>query len=94
MFPWADFRTTKGAIKLHVGLNHAGYLPEFVTVTEGKKHDVTVGRLLNFPKGSIVAIDKGYNDYTWYNALTNKEYLLLLALKVMPSTVLFVADLS
>jgi len=53
-----------------------------------------VGRLLNFPKGSIVAIDKGYNDYTWYNALTNKEYLLLLALKVMPSTVLFVADLS
>ena len=36
VFPWADFRTTKGAIKLHVGLNHAGYLPEFVTVTEGK----------------------------------------------------------
>lgn len=29
VFPWADFRTTKGAIKLHVGLNHAGYLPEF-----------------------------------------------------------------
>ena len=36
MFPWADFRTTKGAVKIHVGLNHAGYLPEFVTVTEGK----------------------------------------------------------
>ena len=34
-FPWAEFRSTKGAIKLHVGLNHAGYLPEFVTVTEG-----------------------------------------------------------
>ena len=63
VFPWADFRTTKGAIKLHVGLNHAGYLPEFVTITEGKKHDVTVGRTLNFPKGSIVAIDKAYNDY-------------------------------
>jgi len=46
VFPWADFRTTKGAIKLHVGLNHAGYLPEFVTVTEGKKHDVIVGRTL------------------------------------------------
>ena len=66
VFPWADFRTTKGAIKLHVGLNHAGYLPEFVTVTEGKKHDVTVGRTLEFPKGSIVAVDKGYNDYAWY----------------------------
>lgn len=63
VFPWADFRTTKGAIKLHVGLNHAGYLPEFVNVTEGKTHGVTVGRTLNFPKGSIVAVDKGYNDY-------------------------------
>ncbi|MGK0373291.1 MAG: putative transposase [Glaciecola sp.] len=41
-FPWADFRTTKGAVTLHVGLNHAGYLPEFVTITEVKKHDVTV----------------------------------------------------
>ncbi len=41
--PWADFRTTKGAIKLHVGLNHDGYLPEFVTVTEGKIGDVSIG---------------------------------------------------
>ena len=35
-FPWADFRTTKGAVKLHVGLNHSGCLPEFVTITDGK----------------------------------------------------------
>ena len=70
VFPWAKFRTTKGAVKLHVGLNHAGYLPEFVTLTEGNKHDITVGRILKFPKGSIVAIDKAYNDYSWYNQLT------------------------
>jgi len=81
VFPWADFRTTKGAIKLHVGLNHAGYLPEFVTVTEGKKHDVTVGRTLKFPKGSIVAIDKGYNDYGWYNQLTEKGIFFVTRLK-------------
>jgi len=81
MFPWADFRTTKGAVKLHVGLNHAGYLPEFVTVTEGKKHDVTVGRTLQFPKGSIVAIDKGYNDYTWYKQLTDNEIFFVTRLK-------------
>jgi hypothetical protein len=80
-FPWADFRTTKGAIKLHVGLNHAGYLPEFVIVTEGKKHDVTVGRTLNFPKGSIVAIDKAYNDYAWYKQLTDKEIFFVTRLK-------------
>ena len=44
MFPWADFRTKKGAIKLHVGLNHAGYLPKLVIITDGKVHDVTVQR--------------------------------------------------
>ena len=81
MFPWADFRTTKGAVKIHVGLNHAGYLPEFVTVTEGKKQDVTIGRMLQFPKGSIVAIDKGYNDYAWYKELTNKEIFFVTRLK-------------
>jgi len=81
MFPWADFRATKGAIKLHVGLNHNGFLPEFVTVTEGKKHDVIVGRTLKFPKGSIVAIDKGYNDYSWYNQLTVKGIFFVTRLK-------------
>lgn len=81
MFPWADFRTTKGAVKMHVGLNHEGYLPEFITVTEGKTHDVTVGRMLKFPKGSIVAIDKGYNDYTWYKDLTDKGIFFVTRLK-------------
>jgi len=66
---------------LHVGLNHAGYLPEFVTITEGKKHDVTVGRMLNFPRGSIVAIDKAYNDYAWYKQLTDKGIFFVTRLK-------------
>ena len=57
VFPWANFRAAKGAVKLHVGLNHSGYLPEFVTVTDGKDADITVGRTLNFPKGSIVAVE-------------------------------------
>ena len=80
-FPWAEFRSTKGAVKLHVGLNHDGYLPEFVTITDGKAADVTVGRTLNFPKGSIVAIDKGYNDYTWYKQLTDKGIFFVTRLK-------------
>ncbi len=72
VFPWAEFRSTKGAVKLHVGLNHSGYLPEFVTITDGKKHDVTAGRAMKFPKGSIVVVDKGYNDYEWYNSLSDQ----------------------
>lgn len=81
VFPWADFRSTKGAVKLHVGLSHEGYLPEFVTITEGKGHDVTVGRTLEFPKGSIVAIDKGYNDYAWYNRLTRNGIFFVTRIK-------------
>ena len=72
VFPWASFRSTKGAIKLHVGLNHDGYLPEFVTITEGKTSDVEMVRTLTFPSGSIVVVDRGYNDYDWYNQLTEK----------------------
>jgi len=81
VFPWADFRSTKGAIKLHVGLNHEGYLPEFVTITEGKKSDISIGRTLEFPKGSIVAVDKGYNDYAWYKQLTDKGIFFVTRLK-------------
>ena len=80
-FPWADFRSTKGAIKLHVGLNHEGDLPEFATITEGKTSDIEIGRTLEFPKGSIVAIDRGYNDYAWYNQLTEKGIFFVTRLK-------------
>ena len=55
--------------------------PEFVTITEGKKHDVTVGRMFDFPKGSIVAIDKGYNDYSWYKQLTDKGIFFVTRIK-------------
>ena len=81
VFPWADFRSTKGAVKLHVGLNHSGYLPEFVSVTEGRCQDVTMGKLLRFPKDSIVAMDRGYNDYGWYKVLTDKRIFFVTRLK-------------
>ena len=81
VFPWADFRATKGAVKLHVGLNHSGYLPEFVTITEGKTSDIEMGRTLQFPKDSIVAIDKSYNDYGWYKQLTDKGIYFVTRLK-------------
>ena len=82
VFPWAKFRTTKSAIKLHVGLNHDGYLPEFVTITDGKTSDVEMGRALQFPPGSIVAIDRGYNDYSWYNQLTKNKISFVTRLKI------------
>ena len=42
LYDWAKFRTTKGAVKLHVKLNHDGYLPTFMAMTEGKVHEATV----------------------------------------------------
>lgn len=80
-FPWADFRSTKGAIQLHVGLNHDGYLPEFVTIPDGKTSDIEMGRTLEFPQGSMVAIDRGYNDYAWYKQLTEKGIFFVTRLK-------------
>jgi len=81
VFPWADFRSTKGAVKLHVGLNHNGYLPEFVTISEGRCADITVGRTLNFPKGSIIAMDRGYVDYGWFKRLNDKGIYFVNRLK-------------
>jgi len=71
IFPWAHYALGKAAMKLHVGLNHAGYLPAFVTVTAGKTSDIEVGRCLRFPKGSILVFDKGYTDYRWFKALND-----------------------
>jgi hypothetical protein len=81
VFPWADFRRTKGGIKLHVGLDHNGYLPQFVQVSEARKHEVTIARCLNFPKGSIVVFDRGYVDYAWYQQLNNKGVFFVTRLK-------------
>ena len=82
MFPWAKFRSTKGAVKLHVGLNHQGYLPEFVTIAEGNEADITIGKTLQFPKESIVVIDRGYVDHLWYKRLTQNEIFFVTRFKV------------
>lgn len=63
MFPWAKFRTTKGAVKLHLLLDHDGYLPVFANITTGKVHEVKIAHTLDLPRGSIVAMDRGFNDY-------------------------------
>ncbi len=72
LFPWGHFALGKAAMKLHVGLDHRGYLPAFATITDSHTSDIEVARSLTLAKGSIVVIDKGYDDYSWYTALTNQ----------------------
>jgi hypothetical protein len=69
MFDWAHFQRAKGAVKLHLLLDHDGYLPQYAVITDGKKHDITVGRTLQFEPGTIVVFDKGYAEYGWWQKL-------------------------
>ena len=71
LFPWADFRQTKGAIKLHLLLDHDGYLPDFAIISTGKTTDVATARHFRLPTGSIVAIDRGYCDFDLFYQWTN-----------------------
>lgn len=81
MFDWAHWRQTKGAVKLHLLLDHDGYLPVFGLVTEGKVADVKVAQTLDFPKGSIVALDRGYTDYKLYARWTREGVSFVSRLK-------------
>ena len=66
LFDWATFRRTKGAVKLHLLLDHDGYLPVFANITEGSVHEINIAKSLSFPKGSIVVCDKGYTDFSLF----------------------------
>jgi len=74
VFPWAKFRKTKGAIKMHCLYDHSGALPSFLTVTDGKRHEVRVVKETSFPllPDSIVSMDKAYIDYKWLYSLDQK----------------------
>jgi hypothetical protein len=81
MFDWAKFRQTKGAIKLHLLLDHDGYLPSFGVVTEGKTNEIKVARTIQFDAGTILAIDRGYVDYEWFRDLTQEEVYFVTRMK-------------
>ncbi len=63
MFPWALCRRNKGGAKAHVLLDHDDYLPRYVLVTPARVPDIRVAHALALPKGSIVAMDRGYVDF-------------------------------
>ena len=81
MFDWAKFRRTKGAIKLHLLLDHDGYLPSFAVVTEGKTSEIKVARTLRFDPGTILAMDRGYNDFEWFLELTQEGVFFVTRMK-------------
>ena len=63
LFPWARFRKTKSAIKLHALLNLRGSIPEFIHISEGKLHDVNILDLLIPTPGAFYIMDRAYLDF-------------------------------
>ena len=81
MYDWAQFQRAKGAVKLHLMLDHDGYLPCFAVITTGKKHEITVARQIRFQPGTIVVFDKGYADYAWWKQLRQEKVFFVTRLR-------------
>jgi Domain of unknown function (DUF4372)/Transposase DDE domain len=80
-FDWARFRRTKGAVKLHLVLDHDGYLPCFGVITEGAVHDVKVAHHICFAPGTVVVDDRGYNDYCLFARWTEAGVFFVTRMK-------------
>jgi hypothetical protein len=81
MFNWATFRQTKGAVKLHLLLDHDGYLPVYAHLSEGNVHELRVAKSLHFPKGSVVVMDRAYVDYRQFAHWTKAGIFFVTRLK-------------
>jgi IS4 transposase len=81
LFPWARFRRAKGGVKVHVMLDHADDMPSFVLITEARRHDVTAARKIRLTPGSIVAMDRAYNDYSLFARWTEDGVFFVTRMK-------------
>jgi hypothetical protein len=81
LFPCATFRRAKGGVKAHVLLDHDDYLPRYVLITEAKRSDVKMADAFTLNPGSIVAMDRGYNDYGLFFKWTTEEIYFVTRLK-------------
>jgi hypothetical protein len=81
MFPWAKFRRAKGGVKAHVLLDHDDYLPRYVLITEARRSDVKMAAAFPLNPGSIVVMDRGYNDYALFGKWTDEGIYFVTRLK-------------
>lgn len=83
VFPWAKFRKKKGALKLHTLLDLKGSIPSFITVTDGKQHDVKIAKESALPllQDSIIVCDKAYIDFEWFYKLNNQGIFFVTRMK-------------
>jgi len=81
MFSWAKFRQAKGGVKAHVLLDHDDYLPRYVLITEARRSDVKMAEAFPLNPSSIVAMDRGYNDYALFGKWSGQKIYFVTRLK-------------
>ena len=78
LFPWAQFRRTKGGVKAHVLMDHDDYLPRYVLLTPARASDVRMAHHFDLPPGSLLAVDRGYNDFRLFTRwITGGVYFVI-----------------
>jgi hypothetical protein len=81
MFDWAQYKRSKGAVKLHLVLDHDGYLPAYAVLSDGKEADIAAARKMLFAPGTMLVFDRGYADYDWWLSLTREHVFFVTRLK-------------
>jgi len=69
MFEWASYVKSKGAVKLHMVLDNASFLPQYAVITPGNTGDVTAAKKMEFTRGTMLVFDRGYEDHNWWRKL-------------------------
>ena len=88
MFDWARYTKTKGAVKVHTVLDNRSVLPQYAVITDGKTADVKVARTLKFEAGTILVMDRGYEDHDWWRKLAADGVFFVSRLKDSTSYVI------
>jgi len=81
LFGWADYTRRKGAVKLHLVLDHDGYLPRFAVITDGKGADIKTAMQMSFEPGTTLVMDRGYYRFGWWLRLTREKIFFVTRLK-------------
>lgn len=81
LFPWAKFRKTKGAIKLHAMIDLRGNIPAFLTITDGKVHDVKAAPQVPIEAEGIYVVDRAYIDFDWLRGIDETGAFFVTRLK-------------
>jgi len=81
LFDWAQYKRSKGAVKLHLVLDHDGYLPAYAVLSDGKEADIAAAKRMSFAPGTMLVFDRGYTDYDWWLWLTRHKVFFVTRLK-------------